>query len=164
LAGVAPINGLAVYSASKSAIRTFSLAIVPELQRYGVHVSVICQDLVDTDMLTEQSAYEAAALTFSGKKYLHVQDIQKAVFQRALEKKDIEILVPRGRGLTAKIGNFFPSIGFKLTDILSKKGMKNLEWIKKERTYLTDLSEPVETDSSVETHLVISPKTHFLQL
>jgi 3-oxoacyl-[acyl-carrier protein] reductase len=133
LAGVAPINGIAVYSASKFAIRGFSLAVVPELQQYGVHLSVICQDLVDTDMLTEQLDYEAAALTFSGKKYLNVEDIEHAVFRRALDKKEIEILVPKGRGLTAKLGNFFPSIGFKLTKILSEKGLKNLERIKRER-------------------------------
>jgi 3-oxoacyl-[acyl-carrier protein] reductase len=133
LAGVAPINGIAVYSASKFAIRGFSLAVVPELLQYGVHLSVICQDLVDTDMLTEQLDYEAAALTFSGKKYLHVEDIEKAIFKRALNKKEVEILVPKGRGLTAKLGNFFPLIGFKLTKILSEKGLKNLERIKKER-------------------------------
>jgi 3-oxoacyl-[acyl-carrier protein] reductase len=134
LAGVAPINGISIYTASKFATRGFSLAIVPELQQYGVHLSVICQDLVDTDMLTEQLNYKAAALTFSGKKYLTVKDIEHAVFTRALKQKQIEILVPKGRGLTAKIANFFPSIGFKLTKILSKKGLKNLERIKKERT------------------------------
>jgi 3-oxoacyl-[acyl-carrier protein] reductase len=133
LAGVAPINGIAVYSASKFAIRGFSLAVVPELQLYGVHLSVICQDLVDTDMLTLQLDYKASALTFSGKKYLTVEDIEQAVFKRALEKKEVEILVPKGRGLTAKLGNFFPAIGFKLTKILSEKGLRNLERIKKER-------------------------------
>ncbi len=133
LAGVAPINGLAVYSASKYATRGFSLAVVPELQQYGVHLSVVCQDLVDTDMLTLQLDYKASALSFSGKKYLTVEDIEHAVFKRALAHKEVEILVPKGRGLTAKLGNFFPSIGFKLTKILSEKGLENLERIKRER-------------------------------
>jgi 3-oxoacyl-[acyl-carrier protein] reductase len=133
LAGVEPINGISVYSASKFAIRGFSLAVVPELRQYGVRLSVICQDLVDTDMLTEQLDYKAAALTFSGKKYLQVEDIEHAVFKRALAKQEVEILVPKGRGLIAKLGNFFPSIGFKLTEILSQKGLKNLERIKRQR-------------------------------
>jgi 3-oxoacyl-[acyl-carrier protein] reductase len=135
LAGVAPINGIAIYSASKFATRGFSLAIVPELRQYGVYLSVICQDLVDTDMLTNQLDYEAAALTFSGKKYLQVEDIEHAVFKRVLLKKEIEVLVPKGRGFTAKLGNFFPSIGFKLTKILSKKGLENLERIKRDRSH-----------------------------
>jgi 3-oxoacyl-[acyl-carrier protein] reductase len=130
LAGVAPINGISIYSASKFAARGFSLAIVPELRAYNIHLSVICQDLVDTDMLTLQLDYESAALTFSGNAYLTVKDIEKAVFKRALQDKEIEILITRIRGLTAKIANFFPNLGFKLSHLLTKKGLKNLENIK----------------------------------
>jgi 3-oxoacyl-[acyl-carrier protein] reductase len=133
LAGVAPINGISIYSASKFAVRGFSLAIVPELRAYGIQMSVICPDLVDTDMLTLQLDYEAAALTFSGNAHLTVKDIENAVFNRALERKEIEILVPRIRGLTAKIGNFFPNLGFKLTSFLTSKGLENLEKIKEKR-------------------------------
>jgi 3-oxoacyl-[acyl-carrier protein] reductase len=124
LAGVAPIHGIALYSASKYAVRGFSLAITPELKAKGIHVSVICPDLVDTNMLTLQLDYKAAALTFSGNKVLTVNDIEKAVLYNALEKKQAEILVPRSRGLTAKLGNLFPAIGFWLTETLVKKGLK----------------------------------------
>ncbi len=125
LAGVAPIHGLSVYSASKHAVRGFTLSIVPELNAKGIDVSVICPDLVKTDMLTLQLGYEAAAMTFSGNKFLTVKDIEIAIFQKALTHKKIEILVPSSRGLTAKLGNFFPVLGFKLTRVLEKKGLKN---------------------------------------
>jgi 3-oxoacyl-[acyl-carrier protein] reductase len=124
LAGVAPIHGLALYSASKYAVRGFSLAITPELRAKGIQVSVICPDLVNTNMLTLQLDYKAAALTFSGNKVLTVNDIEKAVLVNALQKKQAEILVPLTRGLTAKLGNLFPSIGFWLTETLTKKGLK----------------------------------------
>ena len=130
LAGVAPIHGLAVYSASKHAVRAFTLSIVPELKAKGVFASVICPDLVNTDMLTLQLDYPAAALTFSGDKYLSVADIEKAVFERALMHHEVEILVPKGRGLLAKIGNFFPHIGFKMAHFLEKKGDKQREKMK----------------------------------
>jgi 3-oxoacyl-[acyl-carrier protein] reductase len=125
MAGIVPIHGLAVYSASKHAVRGFTLSIVPELNAKGIEVSVICPALVKTDMLTLQLEYEAAAMTFSGNKFLTVKDIEIAVFQQALAYKKIEILVPSSRGLTAKIGNFFPVLGFKLTRVLEKKGLKN---------------------------------------
>jgi 3-oxoacyl-[acyl-carrier protein] reductase len=124
LAGVAPIHGLALYSASKYAVRGFSLAITPELRTKGIQVSVICPDLVNTNMLTLQLDYKAAALTFSGNKVLTVSDVEKAVFVNALQKKQAEILVPLSRGWTAKLGNLFPSIGFWLTETLTKKGLK----------------------------------------
>ena len=125
LAGVAPIHGISLYSASKYAVRGFSLAIRPELKAKGVDVSVICPDLVNTNMLTEQLDYKAAALTFSGNKPLTVHDIEKVIFNNALQKKQVEILVPLSRGWTAKLGNLFPSIGFWLTETLTKKGLKN---------------------------------------
>ncbi len=131
LAGVAPIHGIALYSASKYAVRGFSLAIRPELKAKGINVSVICPDLVDTNMLTEQLAYKAAALTFSGNKPLTVHDIEKVVFNNALQKKQVEILVPLSRGWTAKLGNLFPSIGFWLTETLTKKGLKKQAEYKK---------------------------------
>lgn len=125
LAGVAPIHGIALYSASKYAVRGFSLAITPEMKAKGITVSVICPDLVNTNMLTLQLDYKAAALTFSGTKPLTVNEIEKAIFEKALLKKKAEILVPPSRGLTAKIGNFFPAVGFWLTETLMKKGLKN---------------------------------------
>ncbi|MCU0470106.1 MAG: SDR family oxidoreductase [Arcicella sp.] len=133
LAGVAPIHGLALYSASKFAVRGFSLAVRPELKEKGIQVSVICPDLVNTNMLTLQLDYEAAALTFSGNKPLKVEDMEKAVFHHALGKKQVEILVPSHRGFTAKLGNFFPSIGFWLTETLTKKGLKQQAAMKKQR-------------------------------
>jgi 3-oxoacyl-[acyl-carrier protein] reductase len=131
LAGVAPIHGISLYSASKYAVRGFSLAITPELRAKGIQVSVICPDLVNTNMLTSQLDYKAAALTFSGNKVLTVNDIEKAVFVNALQKKQAEILVPLSRGWTAKLGNLFPAIGFWLTENLTKKGLKQQATYKK---------------------------------
>ena len=131
LAGVAPIHGISLYSASKYAVRGFSLAIRTEMKVKGIDVSVICPDLVDTNMLTQQLDYQAAALTFSGNKTLTVNDIERAVFENALRKKQVEILVPLSRGLTAKLGNLFPSVGFWLTETLMKKGLRKQSEYKK---------------------------------
>jgi 3-oxoacyl-[acyl-carrier protein] reductase len=122
LAGVAPIMGLPVYSATKFGVRAFTLAANQELKNQNIHLSVICPDLVDTNMLSLQLDYEAANLTFSGDKVLTVNDIADAVINRAIKNKEVEILIPRSRGFLAKIGNFFPSMATFLTDSLTKKG------------------------------------------
>jgi 3-oxoacyl-[acyl-carrier protein] reductase len=124
LAGVAPIHGLPVYAATKNAVRAFTLSVAFELREQGIFTSVICPDLVNTQMLTLQLDYAAANMTFSGQKILTVQDIEKAVFKRALERREVEILVPRHRGWLGKIGNLFPVMGFKLAHFLSEKGRK----------------------------------------
>ena len=109
LAGIAPIHGLGVYAASKHGVRGFTLSIAHELKQKGVKVSCICPDLVNTNMLTAQLGYQAAALTFSGnKKALSVVDIEKAVFERALTHNELEICVPRHRGWMGKVANLFP--------------------------------------------------------
>jgi 3-oxoacyl-[acyl-carrier protein] reductase len=133
LAGVSPINGIAAYSASKFAARAFSLSVVSDLNRHGVDITVICPDLVDTDMLTEQLDYSAAAMTFSGGKVLKVEDIEKAIFEGALKRKKVEILLPKTRGTLAKIGNVFPRLSLLLSNLLTKKGLKKLEKTKTER-------------------------------
>lgn len=124
LAGVAPIHGLAVYSATKAAVRNFTIAIAYELRQRGVYASVVCPDLVNTAMLTQQLPDPAAALTFSGNRVLTVEDVERAVFERALGRNELEILVPRSRGLLGKIGNFFPAVGQRLTTSLVKKGLR----------------------------------------
>lgn len=133
LAGVAPIQGLAIYAATKAAVRSFSLSIAFELKKNNINVSVICPDLVDTNMLTEQLEYPAAALTFSGNKILKTSDIVEAIVKRALVKKEVEILVPKSRGWLAKLGNVFPELGSYLTETLTKKGLKKIEKIKEIR-------------------------------
>lgn len=124
LAGVAPIHGLPVYSATKYAVRGFTLAVAYELAQHGVHVSVICPDLVHTNMLQLQLDYPAAALSFSGPAALAVHDVERAVFFNALGRRQVEILLPAGRGWLARFGNLWPRLGRLLTSRLVAKGQR----------------------------------------
>lgn len=127
LAGVAPIQGISMYSASKHAVRGYSLAIAQELRRKNVYCSVLCPDLVDTPMLDQQLKFgDETALTFSGNKSLTVKDIEVAI-RHIMATKKMEVCVPFSRGLTAKIANFFPSISFVLSENLIKRGRINKE-------------------------------------
>ncbi|AQG82617.1 SDR family oxidoreductase [Spirosoma montaniterrae] len=126
LAGIAPIQGLGIYSATKFAVRAFSLAAAGELRAQSVAVSVVCPDLVDTNMLTLQLDYPEAALTFSGNRTLTVDDVSRTILREALDRKRVEILIPNSRGWLGKFGNLFPEIGFRLTERLRKKGLKRM--------------------------------------
>lgn len=120
LAGVAPIPGIALYSASKFAVRGFSIALGYELKADGISVTVICPDAVRTPMLDLQVSYEEASMTFSGST-LEPSDISKVII-KCLTDKSLEILIPTSRGILAKIGNFFPSFAYSLISPLKKKG------------------------------------------
>ena len=62
MAALAPVPGISVYSASKFAVRGFSLAAAQELEDRGVRVTVVCPDAVDTPMVDYQLDRADAAL------------------------------------------------------------------------------------------------------
>ncbi|GLQ32615.1 SDR family NAD(P)-dependent oxidoreductase [Litoribrevibacter albus] len=123
-AALASVPGLNLYSASKFAVRAFSLAIRHELKPYGVNVSVICPDAIQTPMLTLQETYEEAAMTFSGNKVLKVEDIELLIFDRVIPKAPAEAMIPFSRGVLAKLGNLFPGLTDRLVVFLQEKGKK----------------------------------------
>ena len=134
LAGVAPIPGIGLYSASKFALRGFSLAAAQELESYGIAVTVVCPDAVQTPMLDLQVDYDEAALTFSGsKKPLSPQAIAVVIIGRVLKSRPLEVQIPMGRGLLARIGNAFPALTGILGNSLKKKGMKRLQQIRSQK-------------------------------
>ncbi len=123
LAGVAPVPGLALYSASKFAVRGFTLAAAFELREKNIQVTAICPDAVQTPMLDQQVDREEAAMTFSGSPSpLTVEDIGRAVFERALPHAPLEITLPAHRGAMAKFGSLFPGASVGLLARLRELG------------------------------------------
>ncbi len=110
LAALAPVPGLSVYSASKHAVRAFTLAAAIELRERGVSLTVICPDAVQTPMLDQQRGHQEASLTFSGSAPLTVSQVAAAVMQ-AINEKPLEIVLPATRGWMAKTANTFPALG-----------------------------------------------------
>lgn len=134
LAGIAPIPGIALYSTSKFAVRGFTLALAQELKPFGVKVTVICPDAIQTPMLTLQEDYEEAALTFSGSTALTLENIEHAIFSEVIPNTPIEITLPWHRGVLAKIGSAFPKSIFLLGGTLKGKGQKEQQRRKSQRT------------------------------
>jgi 3-oxoacyl-[acyl-carrier protein] reductase len=128
LAGLAPVSGLSLYAASKFAVRGFSLSVAAELKKYGVWVTVICPDLVNTPMLDLQLGYpEETKLTFSGpKQVLEAEDVVRAIL-RVMESPRALVCIPESRGLLAKIAGTWPWIGELFRKSLEKKGEKAIQ-------------------------------------
>lgn len=123
LAALAPVPGLALYSASKFAVRGYSLAAGMELAEHGVAVTTICPDAVQTPMLDQQKDKEQAALTFSGTRALTAQEVVDAIIA-ALDHKPLEVILPPSRGVVAKLANSFPAIAARQVNRMRQIGIK----------------------------------------
>ncbi len=123
LAALAPVPGISLYSASKYALRAFSLAAAQELRPQGISVTVVCPDAVDTPMLDVQLGREEAALTFSGPRPLKVSEVCGAIIG-ALSRRPLELFIPRSRGWLARVADVFPGVGTALAPLLRRKGLK----------------------------------------
>lgn len=130
LASLVPVPGLSLYSASKFAVRGFTLAAATELRSRGVAVTLVMPDAVATPMLEKQVDKEEAALTFSGSKALTVEDIARLILDRVLPDRPLEVTIPQGRGLLARLANSAPDVATALAPILLKQGRKRQDEIK----------------------------------
>jgi 3-oxoacyl-[acyl-carrier protein] reductase len=135
LAALAPIPGLALYSASKAGLRAGLLAAAEELRPFGVAVTVVCPDAVQTAMLDKQLDSEAAALTFSGDAEVLTPERVAGVLTGAevLQKRPLELWLPKRRGALAKLGDLAPRVGFAIGGLLRRRGLAQQERLREGR-------------------------------
>ncbi len=123
LAALAAVPGLALYTASKFAVRGFSLAAAAELRPHGVAVTLVCPDAVRTPMLDKQLDDRHAALTFSGPRPLDVDEVVRTILGPVLERRPLEIAFPRSRGWLARLSGFLPDVALAIRPMLERKGI-----------------------------------------
>ncbi len=123
LASLTPVGGLALYSATKYAVRGYSLSIAQELRGHGVAVTVVCPDAVQTPMLDKQKHVEAAALTFSGPRVLTPREVGEAI-RDAMQRRPLEVWLPRHRGLMARVADLAPRSVRWLDPLMRWQGLR----------------------------------------
>jgi 3-oxoacyl-[acyl-carrier protein] reductase len=134
MAALAPIPGISVYSASKFAVRGFSLAAAQELEPHGVYVTVVCPDAVATPMVDYQLDHAGAALTFSGPRILSVDEVAQAIVGLLEGKPRFELNLPRSRAWLAKASSLFPRfLKRRITARLMKQGLARQQTLKSAR-------------------------------
>lgn len=125
IAALAPVPGLSLYSASKYAVRGFSLAAAVDLAPYGVAVSTVCPDAVETPMLDLQRGDDDAALTFSGVRALTVEEVVADLTGPVLESRPLQWSIPRSRAVLARFADTFPETSRFIDPLLRRIGKAN---------------------------------------
>ena len=125
MAGMAPITGQSVYSGSKFAVRGYTLACAAELRKHGVACTAICPAGVQTPLFAGQEQEEAAAMIFVEKNLLTVQDIERAIINKALPGEPLEVALPTKLAIQARFASMFPRLGSVLGPMYMNKGRKN---------------------------------------
>ena len=128
LAALVPVPGLAVYSASKHAVRAFSLAVAEELREHGIAVTVVCPGPVRTPMLDAQLHHDEAAMTFSAPRPLEVAEVARAIVERAIPKRPLEldVTVPfSGQAPLARFMNVWPELAQYVAPVVTRLGKRN---------------------------------------
>ena len=124
LGGIVPMSGEAIYSATKAAIRYYTLSLVAELHGSPVDVAVVCPDSVDTPQLAYEMQHDEAVLSFIGTA-LKPEKVAKGI-HKAIRKNKPEILVPGGFGSIYRLAMAFPRLYYVLYPSLKKTGSKNI--------------------------------------
>lgn len=134
LAALVPVPGIGVYSATKFAVRAYSLACARELAPHRVFVSVVCPDLVNTPMLDAQLDHEEAALAFSGPRALTADEVARCVIDRVLVRREREVWLPGYRGWLARLSDVIPGVADRIYGVLSRHGRRSQQaWLQRKR-------------------------------
>jgi NAD(P)-dependent dehydrogenase (short-subunit alcohol dehydrogenase family) len=124
LGGIVPMSGEAIYSATKAAIRGYTLSLAAELHGSPVGVAVVCPDSVDTPQLAYELLHDEAVLSFISKP-LQPEQVAKGIL-KAIRKKKPEILVPGAPGVLIRTVMAFPRVYYVLYPSLKRTGSKNI--------------------------------------
>lgn len=127
-AGLCAIPYLALYSATKHAVRAYSLAVAEEFRGYGISVTAVCPYTVATPMVDRQKNNDDADIMFS-QRMLTVEDLEKAILGPVLSRRPLEYALPRFIGWQAKLVNLTPGVARWFTPLFRRLGAKRRERI-----------------------------------
>ncbi len=124
LAAWNPTPGLAVYSATKHAVRAYSGALAAELSGTGVRVLCLCPDGIWTPMLKDAVTSDAAAMPFSGRRLLEPVEVAEAAMN-LLDGRRLVRSLPQGRAVLAKMSGLWPALGVATRRTTERQGRRH---------------------------------------
>lgn len=150
LAGISPTPGNELYSAAKSGLRSVSLSTAVRLRPLGVHVTVVCPDLVDTPTVDRHMKLRPAdvALIYSGPGALSLERVEEALWY-VVRTRPLELAIPGSRGWLVKVVNVFPQLMPRLYGRLLRRGLKRLEALR-QRRYNSSAAAPSQVSCRSE--------------
>ncbi|MDH3200456.1 MAG: SDR family oxidoreductase [Myxococcales bacterium] len=132
LSALAPVPGLAVYAATKSAVLGYSISLQGDLAQgdLPIKVSAVCPDAIDTDLVRDVAHHRDASLLFSASKLLTVEQVGDAVLD-LVDNPKLVVTMPRRRAMLAHVLRPFPTTGLRLLEPFRRAGERRLEALKK---------------------------------
>ncbi len=124
LGGMIPMPYEATYSATKFAVRGFSLSLSKELQETGISVSLISPGPVRTKMLELEATDERSTIAFVNKPLEPVQ-VAKAIIN-LINHPTVEVVLPKLTGKLTAIACHTPKLFSAVFPILDFIGGKRL--------------------------------------
>ena len=122
LAGMAPLQGAATYSATKSGLRAFAYALADELQDTDINVGVVSPGPIDTGFIMSEID-NVEDIVFS-QPMSSAEEVADAVLSIARGEKT-EIAMPAASGRLVTLSYLFPALRRLLRPKLYAKGRKN---------------------------------------
>ena len=124
LAGLSPVPGMALYSASKFAVRGYSLSVGVELRRHNIAMTVVYPDGASTPMLMNYAHAPETALVFTGPRLLAAEAVAQTIVNRGLAKRPLELPIPLHRAIGTKLAGIWPGAAAVLLGALTRLGLR----------------------------------------
>ena len=122
LAGRAPLQGAATYSATKAGLRAFSYALGDELREAGINVGIVSPGPIDTGFIMDEID-QVEDIVFS-QPMSSAEQVADAVIEIASGEHD-EISLPAISGKLTTLSYLFPALRRFLRPKLYEMGRKN---------------------------------------
>ncbi|MFA5787087.1 MAG: SDR family oxidoreductase [Actinomycetota bacterium] len=115
--------GETVYSATKHAVRAFSVGLAGELRGTGIRISLLCPDGIWTPMLYDRLDDPHSAMSFTASRLLDPVQVARRGM-RLLEHPRLAACIPSARGLLSKLAGINPPLNLRAARMLARKGQK----------------------------------------
>ncbi len=130
LAGKVPLDRAATYSATKFGLRAFTYAMAEEMRGSNVTVSVVSPGPIDTGFIMDEID-SVEDIVFS-QTMCTAEDVAEMILACADDGK-VEREFPAAGAKVATLGYLFPALRRKLKPLLSKKGRRVKDKLRRER-------------------------------
>ena len=124
LAGRAPLQGAATYSATKAGLRAFSYALADELRDIGISVGSVSPGPIDTGFIMDE--IDAVEDIVFSQPMSTAEQVAAGILAVATGQ-EIEVVLPAASAKLTHISYLFPKLRRRLRPKLYEQGRKNKE-------------------------------------
>jgi short-subunit dehydrogenase len=131
LAGRAPLQGAATYSATKAGLRAFSYALADELRDSGISVGSVSPGPIDTGFIMDE--IDAVEDIVFSQPMSSAQQVAEGILAVA-SGDEIEVVLPAASAKLTHISYLFPKLRRRLRPKLYEQGRKNKDKYRNRQT------------------------------